>query len=74
MLLVEPGNSELLLPLVLLPLLVEPGNREVELRLMGADADPPPPDIPPADIPPADIPPADPPKLPEEGGAPPCWA
>jgi hypothetical protein len=62
-LLVEPGNSELLLPLVLAPLLVVLGNRELELRLMGADADPPP-----------VVPPGAPPKLPADAGAPPCWA
>lgn len=47
MLLVEPGNSELLLPLVLPPLPSELGNREVVLRLMGAEPDDPPPGVPP---------------------------
>jgi len=52
MLLVEPGNNELLLPLVLPPLLVEPGNREVVLRLMGAEAAEPPAELPPEGAPP----------------------
>jgi len=59
MLLDEPGNSELLLPLVLAPLLLVPGNKELVLRPMGAEADPP--EAPPIPAEPPCAPPKPPP-------------